>query len=298
MGTLTIAGIKAISEPGRYIDGDGLMLRVTESGSKNWILRVRIEGERRDVGLGSFKVVTLAEAREKACEYRRLIAQGVDPVAEKKKVADPVPTFRDAATRVHADHKAAWKNGKHQAQWISTLETYAFLMIGDRPVDKIEGPLIRDVLAPIWLTKPETARRVRQRIGAVLDWSYVRGYRETEAPMRSLAKGLPRQPRKDGHFAAMPYADVPKLIARLRERSSVGRLALEALILTAARSGEIRGATWSEVDLDTGIWSIPAERMKMGRVHHIPLAPQAIEASAVRKVCEYRVAIWCSQVRS
>jgi hypothetical protein len=204
VGTLTVAGIKAISEPGRYIDGDGLMLRVTESGSKNWILRVRIEGERRDVGLGSFKVVTLAEAREKAREYRRLIAQGVGPVAEKKKVVDSVPTFRDAATRVHADHKAAWKNGKHQAQWISTLETYAFPLIGDRPVDKIEGPLIRDVLAPIWLTKPETARRVRQRIGAVLDWSYVKGYRKTEAPMRSLSKGLPRQPRKDGHFAAMP----------------------------------------------------------------------------------------------
>jgi len=278
VGTLTTAGIKAISEPGRYIDGDGLMLRVTESGSKNWILRVRIEGERRDVGLGSFKVVTLAEAREKAREYRRLIAQGVDPVAEKKKVVDPVPTFREAATRVHADHKAAWKNGKHQAQWISTLETYAFPMIGARPVDKIEGPLIRDVLAPIWLTKPETARRVRQRIGAVLDWSYVKGYRETEAPMRSLAKGLPRQPRKDGHFAAMAYSDVPKLIARLRERSSVGRMALEALILTAARSGEIRGATWSEVDLNTGMWSVPAERMKMGRVHHVPLAPQAIEA--------------------
>ncbi|WP_375402894.1 tyrosine-type recombinase/integrase [uncultured Sphingomonas sp.] len=278
MGSLTVARIKALTEPGRYVDGDGLMLRVATGGSKQWILRVRIAGERRNMGLGSLKVLTLAEARAKAVELRREIARGVDPIAEKKKVVDPVPTFRDAATRVHADHKAAWKNGKHQAQWLSTLENYVFPMLGDRPVDKIEGPIIRDVLAPIWLSKPETARRVRQRIGAVLDWSYVNGYRKSEAPMRSLSKGLPRQPRKDGHFAAMPYAVVPAFIARLRERVSVGRLALEALILTAARSGEIRGVTWAEVDLEGGMWSVPAERMKMGRVHHVPLAPGAIEA--------------------
>ncbi len=172
-------------------------------------------------------------------------------------MADPVPTFRDAALRVHDEHKQSWKNGKHQAQWISTLETYAFPMIGNRAVDKIEGPIIRDVLAPIWLSKPETARRVRQRIGAVLDWSYVKGYRKSEAPMRSLSKGLPRQPRKDGHFAAMPYTDVPAFIARLRQRVSVGRVALEALILTAARSGEIRGATWAEVDLEAGAGRCP-----------------------------------------
>jgi len=222
-------------------------------------------------------VLTLAEARAKAVKMRREIARGVDPIAEKKKAVDPVPTFRDAPARVHADHQAAWKNGKHQAQWISTLETYAFPLLGDLPVDQIEGPLIRDAVAPIWLTKPETARRVRQRIGAVLDWSYVKGYRKSEAPMRSLSKGLPRQPRKDGHFAAMPYPDVPAFIARLRERVSVGRLALEALILTAARSGEIRGATWPEVDLGAGLWSVPAERMKMARPHHVPLAPQALE---------------------
>lgn len=289
MGNLTVARIKALTEPGRYVDGDGLMLRIAPGGSKQWMLRVRVDGQRRDMGLGSFKVFTLAEARAKATELRREIARGIDPIADKKKVADPVPTFREAAVLVHADHKAAWKNGKHQAQWISTLETYAFPMLGGHPIDKIEGPLIRDVLAPIWLSKPETARRVRQRIGAVLDWSYVKGFRKSEAPMRSLSKGLPRQPRKDGHFAAMPYLEVPAFIGRLRERMSVGRLALEALILTAARSGEIRGATWSEVDLDAGMWSIPAERMKMGRVHHVPLAAQAVEtfrrAETLRAPC-------------
>jgi len=278
MGQLSVARIKAIREPGRYTDGDGLMLLVKPTGAQSWLLRVRVGGERRDIGLGSTKVLTLAEARAKAAELRREIARGIDPIAKKKKVADPVPTFRDAAARVHSDHKASWKNGKHQAQWISTLEAYAFPLLGDRPVDQIEGPLIRDALAPIWVTKPETARRVRQRIGAVLDWSYVKGYRKSEAPMRSLSKGLPRQPRKDGHFAAMPYADVPAFIARLRERVSVGRVALEALILTAARSGEIRGATWQEVDLDAGLWSVPAERMQMARPHHVPLAPQALEA--------------------
>lgn len=289
MGQLTAMKIKTLTEPGRYTDGDGLMLIVATGGARSWMLRARIDGKRRDIGLGSLKVLTLAEARAKATELRRQIAQGIDPIAERKKVEDPVPTFREAATLVHEEHKAAWKNGKHQDQWINTLTTYAFPKLGDRLVNDIEGPIIRDVLAPIWLAKPETARRVRQRIGAVLDWSYAKGYRPTEAPMRSLSKGLPRQPRKDGHFAAMPFTDVPKLIARLRERSSVGRLAMEALILTAARSGEIRGATWSEVDLDAGMWTVPAERMKMGKVHHVPLAPEVIDvfrrAEALRVPC-------------
>lgn len=278
MGQLSIARIKLLTEPGSYTDGDGLMLVVAPGGSRSWKLRVRLNGERRDFGLGSLKVVTLAEAREKAREYRRLIAQGIDPVAEQKKEVDAVPTFRDAAVRVHEEHKASWKNGKHQAQWITTLETYAYPFIGDRLVNKIEGPQILKALQPIWLSKPETARRVRQRIGAVLDWSYVNGYRDSEAPLRSLSKGLPRQPKDDGHFAAMSFADVPAFLAKLRERVSVGRVALETLILTAARSGEIRGATWGELDLEAGLWSIPAERMKMARPHHVPLAPQAIDA--------------------
>ncbi|HEX8414171.1 MAG TPA: integrase arm-type DNA-binding domain-containing protein [Sphingomicrobium sp.] len=278
MGNLTALKMKALTEPGRYSDGDGLILDVSAKGSASWLLRIMIAGKRRDIGLGSLKVLTLAEARAKPADYRRQIAQGIDPVAERKKVADPVPTFRDAALRVHEEHKAAWKNGKHQDQWINTLTSYAFPMLGDRLVNDIEGPIIRDVLATIWLAKPETARRVRQRIGAVLDWSYAKGYRASEAPMRSLSKGLPRQPRKDGHFAAMAYTKVPHFLTSLRERKSVGRLALEALILTAARSGEIRGATWGEFDLESGLWSVPAERMKMGRVHHVPLAPAAIDA--------------------
>lgn len=278
MGRLTATEVKSLTEAGRYNDGDGLILNVAPGGSKSWILRVQFEGKRRDIGLGSTKVLTLAEARTKSHEYRRLIAQGIDPVAEKKKEKVTIPTFRVAAEQVHAEHKASWKNGKHQAQWITTLETYAFPFIGDRLVNDIEGPQIRKALLPIWLSKPETARRVRQRIGAVLDWAYVNGFRDSEAPMRSLSKGLPRQPKGDGHFAAMPYTEIPAFMKKLRERSSVGRLAMEVLILTAARSGEVRGATWSEFDLDKAMWSIPATRMKMGRPHLVPLAPQVLQA--------------------
>lgn len=289
MGKLTALKVKALTEPGSYVDGDGLMLVIGATGAARWKLRATIAGKRRDVGVGSLKVLSLADARAKAAELRRQIALGLDPIAERKKVVDPIPTFKEAAGRVHEEQKASWKNGKHQDQWINTLTTYAFPKLGKRLVSEIEGPLIREVLLPIWLSKPETARRVRQRIAAVLDWSYAKGYRPTEAPLRSLSKALPRQPRKDGYFAALPFTDVPALIERLRERSSAGRLALEALILTAARSGEIRGARWSEVDLDAALWSVPAERMKMGRTHHVPLSAQAIDvfrrAEALRVPC-------------
>lgn len=289
MSKLTALKVKALTEPGSYIDGDGLMLVIGSGGAARWKLRTTIAGKRRDVGVGSLKVLSLADARAKAAELRRQIALGLDPIAERKKVADPIPSFKEAAGLVHEEQKASWKNGKHQDQWINTLTTYAFPKLGKRLVSEIEGPLIREVLLPIWLSKPETARRVRQRIAAVLDWSYAKGYRPTEAPLRSLSKALPRQPRKDGHFAALPFTDVPSLIERLHERLSAGRLALEALILTAARSGEIRGARWSEVDLDAALWSIPAERMKMGRTHHVPLSTQAIDvfrrAEALRVPC-------------
>ena len=277
MGALTATKVKSLTEPGRYSDGGGLMLHVRAGGAKSWILRTQVDGKRRDIGLGSAKAVPLADARQAAEEIRRKLAQGIDPVAEKKKEKVVIPTFKEAAVLVHEEHKAAWKNGKHQAQWLSTLKSYAYPTLGDLLVSEIDGPIIRDVLAKIWLTKPETARRVRQRIGTVLDWAFAKGYRASEAPMRSLSKGLPRQPKKDGHFAAMSFAEVPAFLQILRRRESMGRLALEALILTAARSGEIRMARWPELDLESGLWSIPAARMKMGRSHIVPLSPQAVD---------------------
>lgn len=276
MGKLTAVKIRSLTEPGRYSDGDGLFLEINGKGAGSWILRVQNNGKRQDIGLGSTKSVPLKDARDAAFATRQKIAQGIDPVAERKQQRQTIPTFREAARLVHEEHEKAWKNGKHQNQWIATLTTYAFPKIGDLTVDKIEGPAIRDVLSPIWLSKPETARRVRQRIGTVLDWACAKGFRATEAPMRSISKGLPRQPKKDGHFAAMPYADVPAFVEKLRERESVGQLALEALILTATRSGEIRGATWAELDLKAALWTIPAARMKMGKVHIVPLSPEAV----------------------
>ena len=277
MGKLTVAQIRALKEPGRYSDGDGLILEFTRPGRAYWFVRVQHNGRRRDIGLGSVDEITLAKARDKAHEARKSLAKGIDPTIERQKAKLKIPTFREAAKLVHEEHKAAWKNGKHQDQWISTLTTYAFPRIGNRLVSDIEGPVIRDVLAPIWLSKPETARRVRQRIGVVLDWSYAKGFRTTEAPLRSISRGLPRQPKRDRHLAALPFEEVPTFLVRVREKSTIARLALEFLILAAARSGEVRGMRWPEIDLAKRVWTVPADRMKAGKAHLVPLDEGTID---------------------
>ncbi len=277
MGKLSAAQIRALTKPSRYMDGDGLSLLLTAPKKGYWVLRATINGRRRDIGLGPLDLVTLAEARELAIDMRRDIQRGIDPIEERKRQKIEILTFKAAAEKVHSEHKATWKNGKHQDQWINTLETYAFPKLGDRLVNDIEGPLIREVLLDIWLEKPETARRVKQRIGVVLDWAYANGMRATEAPMRSLSRALPRQPKQDGHFAAMPYEDVPTFLKHLHKRTSVARLALEFLILTASRSGEVRGAKWAEINLDAKLWTVPAERMKVGKEHVVPLTDAAID---------------------
>jgi len=286
MGKLTAMGVKNLIEPGRYSDGEGLILKLSGKGKGSWIVRIQANGKRRDIGLGPLSELPLADAREAARAFRKEVKAGVDVLAERKKEALIIPTFSDAAKLVHDEHKVAWKNGKHQAQWIKTLETYAFPNLGDKLVSEIEGPAIRDTLSPIWLTKPETARRVRQRIGSVLDWACAKGFRETEAPMRSVLRGLPRQPKKQGHLAAMPYQDLPAFINWLRGRSSVGRLALEFVILNASRSGEVRGACWNEIDLKKKLWTIPAERMKAGTAHVIPLSEAALDV--LKRAKEFR----------
>jgi integrase len=285
MGRLSNTAVKTASRPGRFSDGDGLFLVVGATGSKSWVCRVQKFGRRRDFGLGSASKVSLALAREKAREIRSWMEAGLDPILERRR-AGGIPTFREAAAMVHATNKETWRNGKHRAQWLRTLEVYAFPSLGNLQVSEITGPLIRDVLAKIWISKPETARRLRQRIGAVLDWSYAAGYRELEAPMRALSKGLPRQPRMKTHFAAMAYADVPSFMIKLRARETHSRLALEFAILTAVRSGEVRGACWSEIDLEKAVWTIPASRMKADREHAVPLASSALEV--LRKCLELR----------
>lgn len=275
MGKLCATGVKAASRPGRLGDGGGLFLVVGRSGSKSWMVRVQKHGRRRDIGLGSASKVSLAQARERARQVRAWMEDGLDPVFERRKAAG-IPTFKEATKKVVSLHQKTWRNEKHEAQWLRTLEVYAWPALGDIRVSEITGPMIRNVLAEIWLTKPETARRVRQRIGAVLDWAYASGYRDTEAPMRSISKGLPRQQKKEGHFAAMPYAEVASFMKRLRERESSSRLALQFAILTAARSGEVRLAVWDEIDFQNRLWTIPPERMKAKREHVVPISVPAL----------------------
>ena len=275
MGKLTATGIRALKEPGRYGDGDGLFLLVGKSGARSWMVRVQKDGKRRDIGLGGERKVSLAKARVDAALVCSQVEAGIDPVAERKKAAG-IPTFREAAALVHAEHKRGWRNAKHGAQWLSSLEAYAFPMIGDKPVSNIDGPAVRDVLAAIWLAKPETARRVRQRINGVVDWAIGKGYRTAPLPMKAINKSLPKHRATAKHHAAMPYGDVPAFLSRIRERESMGRLALQAVILTAARSGELRGAVWSEIDFERALWTIPADRMKADREHVVPLSTAAL----------------------
>lgn len=289
MGKLTSDMIKELSTPGRYSDGNGLLLQISPSGGKSWLMRIQINGRRRDIGLGELRHVSIRNARLEAAAIKKLAASGVDPLEERRKVEVVIPTFEAAAKTTHTELLKGWKNGKHTKQWLKTLELYAFPKLGKLKVDQIDGPLIRDVLAEIWLDVPETARRVRQRIGTVLDWAYSSGFRPTEAPTRSISKGLPRQPTKKGHFAALPHSDVPAFITKLRQRDlCASRLALELVILTAARSGEARGAKWSELNEDLTLWTVPADRMKAGVTHIVPLSHQAADVFRAAKVLRQR----------
>ena len=279
MVKLTALAVKAATKPGRYQDGHGLQLFVKRSGAAFWVLRIQAGGMRRDVGLGSARTVTLKDAREKADELRKLYRRGADPLAERraaKLATATIPTFRDAATIAHGEHEAGWRNVKHRADWLSSLERYAFPAIGDTRVDLVDAPTVRDLLLPIWLDRPETARRVRQRVKLVVDWAAAKGYRPG-LDLSGIARALPRQPKSESHFAAMPYDQVAAFLASLKATAeTVSRLALQFLILTAARSGEVRGATWAEIDLEARTWTIPGSRMKAGKAHVVPLNDAAL----------------------
>ncbi|QCO04229.1 tyrosine-type recombinase/integrase [Azospirillum argentinense] len=275
---LTAVSVRT-AKPGRHADGNGLYLEVDPSGARRWLLRLVIQGKRRDIGLGSATLVTLSEARDVAYGMRKVARAGGDPLADRRAARRVVPTFEEAARSCHGEHKDGWKNDKHAAQWLSTLETYVFPLLGPLKMDVIGTPEVRDVLLPIWLEKPETARRVRQRIGTVLDWAATKGYREGENPVRSVTKGLPKQKDDAEHFTALPYVEVPAFLSRLRETNQTGpvvKLAMEFLILTAVRSGEMRNARWSEIDVEAKLWTIPGPRMKAGKPHVVPLAPRAV----------------------
>jgi integrase len=279
---LTAVGVKSLSTPGKHADGDGLYLHVTESGAKSWrIIYVRHD-KRVELGIGSARVVPLAEAREKAADARRLLASGQDPkeVWRKAKGKPDAHTFGSVALDLIQSREQGWKNPKHRQQWRNTLKTYAAPM-WDKPVADVTLADVIEILEPIWTTKAETARRVRCRIENVLDVAKVRQLRSGENPARlkgNLELLLAKQrkgPKR--HHPAMPFAQVPPFFLDLRARKGLSARALELTVLTAARTSEVLQARWDEFDLENGLWIVPATRMQAGKEHRVPLSEAAVE---------------------
>ena len=276
--------VQSVQKAGTYSDGGGLNLRVEDSATKYWFQRVTIDGKRRNLGLGGYPRVSLAEARKAALANSRTIREGRDPLAEKREAIvarqrPPTPTFAAAAEIVIELRRPSWTNAKPAAQWTSTLTTYAHPVIGDQLVSDITSADILAVLSPIWMEKPETASRVRQRAETVLDWAVSQGYRTDNPATRSITKVLPKTPRTKQHHPALHYRDVPPALDKVRTSTAdtVTKLAFEFLVLTAARSGEVRLATWAEIDWTKRKWTVPAERMKARREHQVPLSGRSIE---------------------
>jgi integrase len=279
-------------KPGMHADGDGLYLRVTPEGARNWVLRYMLNRKPRWMGLGPLRLYGLAEARTRALDARRKRHDGIDPIEARRAQrtrerldAAKTVTFKQCAENYIASHGAGWRNEKHRYQWKATLKDYAYPAIGELPVQAVDTALVLKVLEPIWTTKPETAGRVRQRIESILDFAKVRGYREGENPARwrgHLDKLLPARSRvrEVEHLAALPYAKLPAFLASLREREAAAARALEFLILTAGRTGEVIGARWNEIDLLEKVWTIPASRMKAHREHRVPLSSRALTVLA------------------
>ena len=283
--------VQRLTAPGLHFVGvvPGLALQVLPSGGRTWILRAMVAGKRRDMGLGGYPAVTLAQARELARTARERIKAGHDPVAEAKAARSAQAasratalTFHQCAEKYIAAHKSGWKSEKHAQQWTNTLDQHAYPTLGQLLVRDIGLTHILAVLEPIWQTKTETASRLRGRIESVLDWAAVRNYREGENPARwrgHLDKILPKPTKvsKVEHHAAMPIDEVAPFLVRLRTQDGMGSRALEFTVLTGCRSGEVRGATWAEIDLQSMVWTIPAERMKAGKEHRVPLSPGAVK---------------------
>ncbi len=266
------------AKPGKHADGNGLYLNVDESGAKRWSLRTVIKGKRCELGLGGLSIVSLREAREEAARLRRIARKGGDPLAERRAERRIVPTFEEAAREVHAAHSAGFKK-RHADRWLTTLETYAFPVFGNRSIDGIEPADVLKVLAPIWNEKAETARRVKQRMRAVFLYAKAKGWRSGDNPIEGITEALPRHNGKVDHHSSLPYADVSAFIESLRKANTAiaVKLAFEFLILTATRTSEVLFAKWPEIDTEAKAWTIPAERMKMKVEHRVPLSARCLE---------------------
>jgi len=268
---------------GRHGDGNGLYLVVDPSGARRWIVRVVVKGQknkkgaplRTDFGLGGADIVTLNQARERALEYRRMAKQGLNP---RFNARQEVPTFEEVAQQVHIDRMPTWKNAKHGAQWINTLRDYAFPKIGRMPVDSIDQPEVLMCLSPIWTDKHETARRLSQRIKIVLDVAKSKGFRSGENPVTAIkdAQVLPKVKAKPKHHMAMRWQEVPEFYADLRNKSAMSAKALMFTCLTGSRTGEVLGLRWAELDFEERLWVCPADRMKTGEEHRVPLTDEML----------------------
>jgi len=288
IGRLTALKVEKAKEPGMYADGAGLYLRVTPEGARNWVLRYMLDRRPRWMGLGPLSLYGLQEARAKALDARRKRHEGIDPIearraerARQRLDAAKATTFEQCAESYVAAHRAGWRNAKHASQWAATLSTYAYPVIGALPVQAVDTGLVLKVLEPIWTAKPETASRLRGRLESILDYAKVREWRDGENPARwrgHLAKLLPARckVRAIEHHAALPYGGLPAFLAALREQEGIAARALEFLILTAARTGEVIGAQWSEIDLLDKTWTVPASRMKARREHRVPLSVRSL----------------------
>lgn len=293
MGKLTAKQIENLTAPGTYEDGDGLRLLIKPSGKKYWVLRFQLSGKRREMGLGTYPAVGLKEVRQKSSDKRRLLRDGIDPLqardeerealvaAELKRKSKSI-TFRDVSVDYIEAHRSGWKNVKHAQQWTNTLATYASPIIGDLATNQITTEHILEILKPIWSSKAETASRVRNRIELVLDAAKARGLREGENPARwrgHLDKLLPpsSKAKRTQNHPALPYSELSRFIETLNSIEGQSAYALKMAILTACRTSEVLGADWSEIDLKAKLWSIPAERMKAGRVHTVPLSDAVIK---------------------
>jgi integrase len=287
-GKLTALKADKVKAPGYYGDGGGLFLQMSRYGTKNWVFRFKANGRLREMGLGSLDTYSLAEARERARGCRKLRDEGKDPIEERKVArlamkldAAKAMTFEQCAERYIAAHRAGWRNGKHRDQWSSTLATYVKPIFGALPVQAVDTSLVMKAVEPIWNEKPETASRVRGRIESILDWATARGFRMGENPARwrgHLDKLLPKKTRvrRVEHHAALPYGEIAAFVVELKPQEGVAARALEFAILTAARTGEVIAARWDEFDLAERLWTVPAERMKAGKEHRVPLPNAAL----------------------
>ena len=273
---LTAKFVENVSEAGKYYDQHGLFLHVRPSGAKKWLQRYTFQGRRREIGLGSAKIVSVATARRNAHQNLVLVSEGIDPIEDKRQDSI-IPKFELAARKVYEDNRPTWRNAKHAAQFITTLETYAFPVIGNMSVKEINSSHILRILSPIWVTKAETAKRVRQRLSTVFKYCIAQQWRTDDPANIAIVEALPNPKRKVQHRKSISYNDVSGFIETV-SKSTAGlstKLGLEFLILTATRSGEVRNARWNEVN--GSIWTIPAERMKAGVAHRIPLPSRCIE---------------------